>query len=147
MAQIANRDDTARAADARKEAGDTNVELAREMGGRNAEAVKDAARRAGEIGRRTVDGAAQAAQDMADAEQDAARLWFDAAGEQLRHNIETFQRLAAVRDWREAVEIQGTYVRESMSRLAHLLSAQLEAFGSVTSRLVAAGREQARPTR
>ena len=52
------------------------------------------------------------------AESDLARFWLEMTRDQAQHTIETMQRLAAVRDWREALELQSEYLRESMARMA-----------------------------
>jgi hypothetical protein len=46
--------------------------------------------------------------------------------EQVAHNAETFGKLAATRDWREAVELQGTLARGSLERMGRLNGRYLE---------------------
>lgn len=147
MAQIANRenerDETNRVADSAKEATDRTVSLAKEATARATDTVKSVADRTGNAGQRALEGSSRAADATARAESDLARLWLDLTQEQLRHNAETFQRLAGVRDWREAIEIQSAFVQTSLSRFADGLSRQLDLFGGLTTRLLETGRKEA----
>jgi gas vesicle protein len=166
MVQIANRDDNNRAAENAKDAGNKTVDLAQNMASRTAETAKNVSERAAETTKANVDRFAGAAREVAgrsaetaqrafdasargaksvlNAENDIARLWMETASEQLRHNVETMQRLASVRDWREAAEIHGEFVRESLSRAAHVVTTQLELGNAMTKRLLSFGRENLR---
>ena len=131
MAQAANRDDAGRVADAAKETTERVADASRQTAERSADATK-----------RVVSESSRAAQSVLSAENDIARLWLDTTSEQMRHQVETFQRLMAARDWREAAEIQGSFVRESLSRMANLMSSQLELSSVLTSHMLAAGRDE-----
>jgi hypothetical protein len=148
MAQIANRgserDEVNEAADAAKETTDRTIGLTREAAGRTAGIVKEATDRVGDSGRRVLDGSMQAADASFKAESELARLWLEITSEQLRHNAETFQRLAGARDWRQALEIQNAFVQESLSRMAEGVSRHLDLTGSLATRLLDTGRSQMR---
>ncbi|MEK0084539.1 phasin family protein [Benzoatithermus flavus] len=150
MAQIANRDaernEANRATDAAKEAADRTANLAKEATSRTTDVARDAAERIGDAGRRMLAGSSEAADTALRIESDLARLWLELTNQQLRHNAETLQRLVAVRDWREAIEIQSAFVQETLSRLADGLSRQLDLTGSLATRLLEVGRGQANRT-
>lgn len=131
MAQSAHRDDTNRAADAVKETSERVADAGRQTVERSADAAT-----------RAMSGSARAARNTLAAEGDVARLWLEATSEQMRHQVETFQRLMAVRDWREAAEIQSSFMRESLSRMANLMASQLELSSGLTSRMLTAGRDE-----
>ena len=50
------------------------------------------------------------------------------------------QRLASVRDWREALDLQSDYLRESMARMAEGISRQLNLTRTLTHSMLDAGR-------
>lgn len=77
------------------------------------------------------------------AESGIAKLWLATAGEQLRHHVETFGRLATARDWRDAAEIQKSYLRASLSRAARLAEAQYDLATAPARRMLGGGREGA----
>ena len=54
--------------------------------------------------RLVLDRTAPAMQDMVKAESDLATFWLEMTRDQAQHTIETMQRLAGVRDWREALD-------------------------------------------
>lgn len=128
MVQVANRGETGRAAE---DAGKKTVDVAQDMANRTADTA-----------RRTFDASTRGAKSVFNTENDLARLWLQTASEQFRHNIETLQRLAAVRDWHEAVDIQGTYVRESLERMAHLLESYFDVTGAAAQRMLSAGQKE-----
>ncbi|HKH67768.1 MAG TPA: phasin family protein, partial [Reyranella sp.] len=122
-----------------------------EAGGAAAEAGADvvargsrqAAGAAGQAVRRTAASASAATRryhaavsQVFKAEGGLAGFWLELMREQVAHNAETFGKLAATRDWREAVELQGTLVRRSFERLGRLNGRYLEAVQAV---LTAAG--------
>ena len=128
MVQVANRGETGRAAE--------------DAGKKTVDAVQDMANRTADTARRTFDASTRGAKSVFNTENDLARLWLQTASEQFRHNIETLQRLAAVRDWHEAVDIQGTYVRESLERMAHLLESYFDVTGAAAQRMLSAGQKE-----
>ena len=146
MAQTINRD-------AGRDAADKVADTAAEAVGKTAEAVTAATERTIEGARDMAERArrpmvrlmsGQAAPEMAElvgAEADLARFWLDLVREQMQRNIDTMQRLAAVRDWREALEIQNEYIRESMAGMTQGMHRQMDLAGTMTSRLLATGRE------
>jgi hypothetical protein len=70
------------------------------------------------------------------AEGDLAGFWLELVREQVAHGAETFGKLATTRDWREAVELQGTLVRGGFERMGRLNGRYLETVRAV---LTAAG--------
>jgi hypothetical protein len=72
-------------------------------------------------------------------EADVANAWLTLGRDQLEHNVETFKRMAAIRDMRELAELQQEYVRVSLSRATQLFLRQTVAAG----RLFASGRQAA----
>lgn len=155
MAQTANRDDANRTADTGKDAANKTVELSREAAGRTAEAAKGATERAAgtlkevtdrssETAQRALGNTARAAHSALDAENNVVQLWLELTREQVEYNVETLRRLLAARDWREITEIQGAFVRESLSRFAHLVNSQLDATSAVSSKMFAIGRDEIR---
>lgn len=128
MVQVANRGETGRAAE---DAGKKTVDVAQDIANRTADTA-----------RRTFDASTRGAKSVFNTENDLARLWLQTASEQFRHNIETLQRLAAVRDWHEAVDVQGAYVRESLERMAHLLESYFDVTGAAAQRMLSAGQKE-----
>jgi hypothetical protein len=63
---------------------------------------------------------------MAEAEENVFGLWLEIGQDQMRHNLETWQSLASVRDMHALVELQSEYLRLSFSRLAQLMAKQAE---------------------
>jgi DNA repair exonuclease SbcCD ATPase subunit len=60
-----------------------------------------------------------------------AGFWLELARDQVADNAETLRKLAATRDWREALELQGTLVRDSVGRMSRLNGRCLEAVRAV----------------
>ena len=56
--------------------------------------------------RLVLDRTAPAMHDMVKAESDLATFWLEMTRDQAQHTIDTMQRLAGVRDWREALDLQ-----------------------------------------
>jgi Hemerythrin HHE cation binding domain/Phasin protein len=75
------------------------------------------------------------------AEGDLAGFWLELAREQVAHNAETWRKLAATRDWREALELQGTLVRDSVGRMSRLNGRCLEAVRAVMKAASSAATE------
>jgi hypothetical protein len=100
--------------------------------GHGLDAAADTVRKAGE---RTGSIARQAQAE----EADVANAWLTLGRDQLEHNVETFKRMAAIRDMRELAELQQEYVRVSLSRVTQLVLRQTVAAG----RLFASGRQAA----
>lgn len=153
MAQATNRDNAKQATDAAKAGVDRTTDLAKEAVTdttakvtASTEAALDKGRAVADqagapMVRLVLDQAAPAMRDLVKAEGDLATFWIGLAREQVQFNIETAQRLAATRDWREAMEIQTDYLRQSMARMGDGLTRQMELAGSMTSRFMAAGEK------
>jgi hypothetical protein len=90
--------------------------------------------------RLVLDRTAPAMHDMVKAESDLATFWLEMTRDQAQHTIETMQRLASVRDWREALDLQSDYLRESMARMAEGISRQLNLTRTLTYSMLDAGR-------
>ena len=122
------------------EAGGAATEAGAEVAARGSRQVMDAA---GQTVRQTAasaSGAARryhaAASQLLTAEGGLAGFWLELAREQVAQGAETFGKLAATRDWREALELQGTLVRGSFERMGRLNGRYLETVQAV---LTAAG--------
>jgi hypothetical protein len=90
--------------------------------------------------RLVLDRTGPAMQDMVKAENDLASFWLEMSRDHAQHTLETMQRLAAARTWREAMELQSDYLRESMARLAEGATRQLALTRALTTSLLDAGR-------
>jgi hypothetical protein len=122
------------------EAGGAATEAGAEVAARGSRQVMDAA---GQTVRQTAasaSGAARryhaAASQLLTAEGGLAGFWLELVREQVAQGAETFGKLAATRDWREALELQGTLVRGSFERMGRLNGRYLETVQAV---LTAAG--------
>ena len=105
------------------------------------DAAKELAREgATPIVRLVLDRTAPAMHDMVKAEGDLANFWLETTRDQAQHTIETMQRLAGVRDWREALDVQSDYMRESMARIADGISRQLTLTRNLAGSMLDAGR-------
>jgi hypothetical protein len=146
MAQIANRgpgrNEDQEAANTAREAVNRTEDLGREVTGRTADTIKEVTGRFASTARQALDGSTRAAGETFQAESELARLWLEVTSQQLHHNAETLQRLAATRDWREAIEIQNAFMQDSLSRMADGLTRHLDLTGDIATRLIRTGREQ-----
>lgn len=88
------------------------------------------------------DRTAPAMHDMVKAESDLATFWLEMTRDQAQHTIDTMQRLAGVRDWREALDLQASYLRESMARMSQGISRQLTLTRSLAGSMLDAGRSK-----
>ena len=82
--------------------------------------------------------------ELLEVERELVSAWVNLAGEQMTHNAETLGQLAASRDWREAVEIQKAFVRDSLSRLAESVNRCLDRQGEMVANLLATGEGEMR---
>jgi DNA repair exonuclease SbcCD ATPase subunit len=122
------------------EAGGAATEAGAEVAARGSRQVMDAA---GQTVRQTAASASgatrryhAAASQLLTAEGGLAGFWLELVREQVAQGAETFGKLAATRDWREALELQGTLVRGSFERMGRLNGRYLETVQAV---LTAAG--------
>lgn len=102
---------------------------------------REAVDRAAPMVRLVLDEAGPAMRDLVRAETDLAALWIELTREQMQRNVQTMQRLAATRDWREALEIQHDFVHQSMARLGEGMTRQMEMAGDMTSRWLSARQD------
>jgi hypothetical protein len=110
------------------------VETAEDLTGRSAETIQD-----------LLALPSRAAMKLFTAEGELACAWVELAGQQAAHQAETLQRLAAARDWREAVEIQKGFVHDSLGRVAEAVDRCLDLQGElVVANLLGAGEAPAR---
>lgn len=149
MAQAANR-----GSDVGKSTADKAVDLtsqAADAGKASADRMADAGRvamdRSFGAASRFVAGSSRATKGMLNAEGDLFQLWLETASEQVRHQAHTFQRLMSARDWKEFADIQSSFVQASLSRLASLVSAQLEVGSAMASQMFSLGQPELRRTR
>jgi hypothetical protein len=117
------------------EAGGAATEAGAEVASRGSRQVMDAAGQAVQQTAASASAAARryhaAASQLLKAEGGFAGFWLELVREQVAHNAETFRKLTATRDWREAVELQGTLVRGSFERMGRLNSRSFETIQAV----------------
>ena len=117
------------------EAGGAATEAGAEVATRGSRQVMDAAGQAVQQTAASASAAARryhaAASQLLTAEGGFAGFWLELVREQVTHNAETFRKLTAARDWREAVELQGTLVRGSFERMGRLNGRYLETIQAV----------------
>jgi hypothetical protein len=77
------------------------------------------------------------------AEGDLASFWLELVSEQVAHNIETFQKLATTGNWREALEIRDTFIRDSFERMGRLNGRYLETVQTMVTATSLADEDQA----
>ena len=78
--------------------------------------------------------ATQAALEMVKVGGAVAGFWFQRGTEQLAHNTQTLNKLAAARDWREALEIQNSFLCDGLSRLNDGMSRYANEAGRIVAR-------------
>ena len=76
----------------------------------------------------------QAALEMAKVGGAVVGFWFQRGVEQLAHNSQSLKKLAAVRDWQEGLEIQVSFLRDSLSRLNEGMSRYADEVGRIVAR-------------
>ena len=64
-------------------------------------------------------------------------FWFQRGTEQLAHNSQALKKLAAARNWQEALEIQNSFLRDGLSRLNDGMSR----YANEADRIVARSRQ------
>src|SRR3954465_9247700 len=80
---------------------------------------------------------AAAAFEMLKAGAPVAGCWLQQGNDQLAHQARTLRKLAAARNWRERLEIQSSFLHDSLSRLNQGVARHVD----VTGALVAGSRE------
>jgi hypothetical protein len=129
------------ASDATAQAISTATEAVQAGAGRTLDAARELAEQVeAPMVRLVLDRAAPAMHDMVKAESDLATFWLEMTRDQAQHTIDIMQRLATVRDWREALDLQAGYLRESMARMSAGISRQLSLTGSLAGSMFDAGR-------
>ena len=117
------------------EAGGAAAEADAEVASRGSRQVIEAAGQAVQQTAAAASGATRryhaAASQLLTAEGGFAGFWLELVREQVAHNAETFRKLTAARDWREALELQGTLVRGSFERMGRLNSRSFETIQAV----------------
>ena len=78
--------------------------------------------------------AAQAALEMVKVGGAVAGFWFQRGTEQLAHNTQTLNKLAAARDWQEALAIQNSFFCDGLSRLNDGMSRYANEAGRIVAR-------------
>jgi hypothetical protein len=156
MAQSTSRDsarsETAKAAELAQDSVERTSDAVAEGFGATIEAVQSGTKRmldaAEELAEKSpnpmvrlvLDRTGPAMQDMVKAESDLATFWLETTRDHAQHTIETMQRLAQARTWREAMELQSDYVRESMARMSEAMSRQLAVTRALTTSMLETGR-------
>jgi hypothetical protein len=129
------------------EAGGAATEAGAEVAARGSRQVMDAA--GGQTVRQTAASASDAARryhaaasQLLTAEGGLAGFWLELVREQVAQGAETFGKLAATRDWREALELQGTLVRGSFERMGRLNGRYLETVQAVLATAGSAAKDR-----
>ena len=63
-----------------------------------------------------------------------AGFWLQQGNDQLAHQARTVKKLAAAHDWRERLEIQGAFLRDSLSRLNQGVARYVDVTGAMMAR-------------
>jgi hypothetical protein len=90
--------------------------------------------------RLVLDRTTPAMHEMVKAESDLATFWLEMTRDHAQQTLETMQRLAGARTWREALELQSDYMRASMARMAEGMTRQLNLTRALTTSMLEAGR-------
>ena len=78
--------------------------------------------------------ATQAALEMVKVGGAVVGFWFQRATEQLAHNSQALKKLAAARNWQEALEIQNSFLCDGFSRLNDGMSRYADEAGRIVAR-------------
>ena len=79
----------------------------------------------------------QAALEMVKVGGAVVGFWFQRGVEQLAHNSQSLKKLAAARDWQEALQIQNSFLGDGLSRLNEGMSR----YADEARRIVARSRD------
>jgi hypothetical protein len=74
-----------------------------------------------------------AAFEMLKAGAAVAGFWLQQGNDQLAHQARTLRKLAAARDWRERLEIQSSFLHDSLSRLNQGVARHVDVTGAMTA--------------
>jgi len=74
-----------------------------------------------------------AAFEMLKAGATVAGFWLQQGNDQLAHQARTLRKLAAARDWRERLEIQSSFLHDSLSRLNQGVARYVDVTGATTA--------------
>ncbi len=77
--------------------------------------------------------AAGATFEMLKAGAAVAGFWLQQGNDQLVHQARTLRKLAAARDWRERLEIQSSFLHDSLSRLNQGVARHVDVTGAMTA--------------
>lgn len=100
-----------------------------------AEAATKVAQRAAAIEKESVARSAETAKDLSE-------LVVSVMTEQMQANVEAMQALAKVKSWREAVEINTTYMRGNVERMSSTTSRYIEAMTRLMGSMSRLGRDE-----
>jgi hypothetical protein len=76
-----------------------------------------------------------AAFEMLKAGGAVAGFWLQQGNNQLAHHAQTLRKLAAARDWRERLEIQSSFLHDSLARLNQGVSHYVDVTAAMAARL------------
>src|SRR3954463_8794596 len=76
---------------------------------------------------------AAAAFEMLKAGATVAGFWLQQGNDQLAHQARTLRKLAAARNWRERLEIQSSFLHDSLSRLNQGVARHVDVTGAMTA--------------
>jgi len=78
---------------------------------------------------------------------DVAVIWRDLVQGQLAHNVETFRRLSASRDWRESFAAQSDYLSGNLTRMSEAASRYAELTSKMMQDLLTSGSQMLKAAR
>ena len=110
--------------------------------------AEDTARRGFEVAQTTVGATLEiqraVARRSAEGATEVGQVFAELVNEQVRSNVEAFQTLSQTRDWKEAAQIHGDFLRASVERAAEFTRRYFEVVQEVVASTTSTAQEQAR---
>jgi hypothetical protein len=76
--------------------------------------------------------------------KDLTGFWLDLVQGQLAHNVDAFRRFSTARDWRERLDVQGSYFSGNLARMSEAASRYAELAGKMMQGLLRTGSDEIR---
>ena len=112
--------------------------------------AEDTARRGFEAAQKTAGAALEVEHAVvrrsAEGATEVGQVFVKLAREQAQSNVETFQDLTRTRDWSQAAQIHGDFLRASVERAAEFTKCYFEVVQAVVASAASTAKEQARKT-
>ena len=123
---------------------DKAVDVAHEV----ANKAEDTARRGFQVAQKTAGATLEiqraVARRSAEGATEVGQVFAELVNEQVRSNVEAFQTLSRPRDWKEAAQIHGDFLRASVERAAEFTRRYFEVVQAVVASTASTAQEQAR---